>query len=106
MRFKPPRHRSGVSNCAAVDHSPEQHEWTLESDLCWLHRAPIQVFAGCGRVTRCGCPAQAGHDEQLNALVNQFACATGLSLTDSPQPQAEVWFGLLNTNCAESLSVL
>src|SRR5262245_1633722 len=30
----------------------------------------------------------------------------GLSLTDSPQPQAEVWLGLLNTNCADSLSVL
>src|SRR5262249_46575828 len=34
------------------------------------------------------------------------ASAAGLSWTDSPQPQAEVWFGLLNTNCAESLSVL
>ena len=30
----------------------------------------------------------------------------GLSCTDSPQPQAEVWFGLLNTNCADSFSVL
>jgi hypothetical protein len=34
------------------------------------------------------------------------ASAAGLSLTDSPQPQAEVWFGLLNTNWAASLSVL
>ena len=32
--------------------------------------------------------------------------AAGLSCTDSPQPQAEVWFGLLKTNCADSLSVL
>ena len=24
----------------------------------------------------------------------------------SPQPQAEVWFGLLNTNCEDSFSVL
>src|SRR5690349_17764014 len=30
----------------------------------------------------------------------------GVNCTDSPQPQAEVWFGLLNTNCAESFSVL
>ena len=30
----------------------------------------------------------------------------GVSCTDSPQPQAEVWFGLLNTNWAESFSVL
>jgi diguanylate cyclase len=32
-------------------------------------------------------------------------CA-GSSCTDSPQPHAEVWLGLLNTNCAESLSTL
>jgi len=30
----------------------------------------------------------------------------GVSCTDSPQPQAEVWFGFLNTNWAESFSVL
>ena len=34
------------------------------------------------------------------------ASAAGLSWTDSPQPQAEVWFGLLNTNWAASLSDL
>src|SRR6516164_11629579 len=32
--------------------------------------------------------------------------AAGSSCTDSPQPQAEVWLGLLKTNCAESLSTL
>ena len=36
----------------------------------------------------------------------QCASAAGLSCTDSPQPQAEVWFGLLNTNCADIFSVL
>src|ERR1700683_1908494 len=30
----------------------------------------------------------------------------GSICTDSPQPQAAVWFGLLNTNCAESFSIL
>ena len=30
----------------------------------------------------------------------------GSICTDSPQPQADVWFGLLNTNCAASLSTL
>ncbi len=30
----------------------------------------------------------------------------GSICTDSPQPQAEVWLGLLKTNCAESLSIL
>ena len=34
------------------------------------------------------------------------AWATGLRFTDLPQPQAEVWFGLLKTNCAASLSAL
>ena len=33
------------------------------------------------------------------------ACA-GFSCTDSPQPQAPVWFGLLKMNCAESYSSL
>src|SRR5947209_3604914 len=32
--------------------------------------------------------------------------AAGVSCTDSPQPQAEVWFGLLNTKVDESLSTL
>ena len=35
-----------------------------------------------------------------------WASAAGLSWTDSPQPQAPVWFGLLNTNWVESFSVL
>ena len=30
----------------------------------------------------------------------------GLSCTDSPQPQAPIWFGLLNTNWACILSAL
>ncbi len=30
----------------------------------------------------------------------------GLSCTDSPQPQAPVWFGLLNTKVADILSTL
>ena len=34
------------------------------------------------------------------------ASAAGLSCTDSPQPQADVWFGLLNTNWVESFSDL
>jgi hypothetical protein len=42
------------------------------------------------------------------ALLEDYSagCAAGLSCTDSPQPQADVWFGLLNTNWAASLSVL
>ena len=34
------------------------------------------------------------------------ASLAGVSCTDSPQPQAEVWFGLLKTNCADSFSTL
>ncbi len=34
------------------------------------------------------------------------ASFAGVSCTDSPQPQADVWFGLLNTNCADNFSVL
>ena len=30
----------------------------------------------------------------------------GVSCTLSPQPQADVWFGLLKTNCADIFSVL
>ena len=30
----------------------------------------------------------------------------GVSCTDSPQPQAPVWFGLLKMNCADILSAL
>src|SRR5436305_734135 len=30
----------------------------------------------------------------------------GVNCTDSPQPQAEVWFGLLNTKVEDSLSTL
>ena len=30
----------------------------------------------------------------------------GFNSTDSPQPQAETWFGLLKTNCADILSTL
>ena len=32
--------------------------------------------------------------------------STGVIATDSPQPQDEVWLGLLNTNWDETLSVL
>src|SRR4029079_6403630 len=32
--------------------------------------------------------------------------AAGVNCTDSPQPQAEVWFGLLNTKVDDSLSTL
>src|SRR5215475_8610125 len=34
------------------------------------------------------------------------ASAAGVSATDSPQPQAEVWFGLLNTKPDDNLSTL
>ena len=34
------------------------------------------------------------------------ASFAGVSCTDSPQPQAPVWFGLLKMNCADSFSVL
>ncbi len=34
------------------------------------------------------------------------ASLAGVSCTDSPQPQAEVWFGLLKTNWADSFSAL
>jgi hypothetical protein len=45
-----------------------------------------------------------GRDYQLaGSRLPSFA---GVSATDSPQPQADVWFGLLNTNCAASLSTL
>ena len=34
------------------------------------------------------------------------ASAAGLSCTDSPHPQADVWLGLLNTNWVASFSTL
>ena len=39
-------------------------------------------------------------------LAYSAASFAGVNCTLSPQPQAEVWFGLLKTNCAESFSVL
>ena len=55
--------------------------------------------------------------EHLKMTVNVQACCrllrlgagsprAGSSCTNSPQPQAEVWFGLLKTNWADSLSTL
>src|SRR5690349_22892212 len=38
--------------------------------------------------------------------VSAVSPEAGVSATDSPQPQAEVWFGLLNTKPADSLSIL
>src|SRR6478735_891864 len=35
-----------------------------------------------------------------------YSAAAGVSWTDSPQPQAPVWLGLLKTNVADNLSVL
>lgn len=35
-----------------------------------------------------------------------FLSVAGVSCTDSPHPHALVWFGLLNTNWADSFSVL
>jgi hypothetical protein len=39
---------------------------------------------------------------------NAYSAAplAGVSCTDSPQPQADVWFGLLKTNWADNFSVL
>jgi hypothetical protein len=42
----------------------------------------------------------------MTAKIYCGVSVAGSSWTDSPQPQAEVWLGLLNTNWAESLSVL
>ena len=40
-----------------------------------------------------------------NQRASEPSTFAGVSSTDSPQPQAEVWFGLLNTNCEDSLSI-
>src|SRR5262245_44188871 len=40
----------------------------------------------------------------LNQCASEPSAFAGVNSTDSPQPQAEVWFGLLNTNCEDSLS--
>src|ERR1700704_7160038 len=44
--------------------------------------------------------------EHQCASVGLVSCEAGVSATDSPQPQAEVWFGLLKTKPADSLSIL
>jgi hypothetical protein len=54
---------------------------------------------------------KAGHDasEFLPDVCRllYWACpVAGSSCTDSPQPQAAVWFGLLNTNWAANLLTL
>ena len=37
--------------------------------------------------------------------LSSLSLAAGARLTDSPQPQEPVWFGLVNTNCEDSFSV-
>jgi len=65
------------------------------------HRAGV----GPGRVAESGrkVPDEGAEGQRATAPETSVA---GSIWTDSPQPQAAVWFGLLNTNCAASFSTL
>src|ERR1700743_568438 len=58
-----------------------------------------------GHPSRRGASA-AARDEVRNLLGAAYQISAGRSCTDSPQPQAEIWFGLLKTNWACILSAL
>ena len=69
------------------------------SSTSWLLRAWMTAVRSIWE------PIRLGENAYVRTL-SSFSAAAGARLTNSPQPQAPVWFGLVNTNCEESFSVL
>src|ERR1700694_671709 len=114
---KHPADRHGAEVCKQIDQEIPVHRMPLTS----LRVVP----ANAGTHTPCGLVWAGWSTPSLKATMvitgpgerrddawsglrrkNQPSTFAAVSCTDSPQPQAPVWFGLLKMNCADILSAL
>jgi len=68
----------------------------------------VGKVVGAASTIKCGfaSPLETG-TTQVGGVDDDYPSTfAGVSCTDSPQPQAPVWFGLLKMNCADILSAL
>src|SRR6266852_4924183 len=94
MRFR-------LNDEAAAARSPDAAQRAAVAAWCAADPGPISlgdVVVGPGSAEQ--------REERCTASGTRYYTFAAVSCTDSPQPQAPVWFGLLKMNCADILSVL